>query len=71
MVTGWQVGKHVNLESLSHGYRMAGRRTCKPGEYISWLQDWKVGEHVNLESISHDYRMAGRRTCKPGKFISW
>ena len=35
MVTGWQVGEHVNLENISHGFRMAGRRTCKPGEYIS------------------------------------
>ena len=47
MVTGWQVGKHVNLESLSHGYRMAGRRTCKPGEYISWLQDKR---YENMET---------------------
>ena len=39
MVTGWQVGEYVNLESISHGYRIAGWRICKLGEYISWLQD--------------------------------
>ena len=42
MVTGWQVGEHVNLESISHVYRIEGRRICKPGEYISWLQDSRL-----------------------------
>ena len=39
MVTEWQVGEHVNLENISNGYRMTGRRICKPEEHISWLQD--------------------------------
>ncbi|XP_023321323.1 uncharacterized protein LOC111696015 isoform X2 [Eurytemora carolleeae] len=29
---------------------MAGRRTCKPGEYISWLQDGRIIEEVIFKS---------------------
>ena len=42
MVTGWQVGEHVNLENISHGYRTKGMRTWKPGQHISCLQNYRV-----------------------------